>query len=200
MKIIKYEKRKNGKYRVYLDNEDKIDLYEDTIINNKLLYSKEIDNKTIEDINNDNIINDIYNKCLKYIGIRIRSHKEMKEYINRYTNDEIVIENIFTKLLNSGLLNDELFTKAFVHDKYLLTSWGPHKIANELRCHNINENIINSYVYDIKEKAIDARIDKQIQKLKKRNKKNIRNKIYTNLLSLGYSNEAILRNINKYNF
>ena len=31
-----------------------------------------------------------------------------------------------------------------------------------------------------------------------RKKQNLRNKIYTNLLSLGYSNEMILRNINNY--
>ena len=31
-----------------------------------------------------------------------------------------------------------------------------------------------------------------------RKKVNLRNKIYTNLLSLGYSNEMILRNINNY--
>jgi hypothetical protein len=31
-------------------------------------------------------------------------------------------------------------------------------------------------------------------------KQNIRNKIYLNLLSLGYSNEMILRNINNYDF
>lgn len=33
-----------------------------------------------------------------------------------------------------------------------------------------------------------------------KNKPNLRNKIYTNLLSLGYSNEMILRNINKIDF
>ena len=39
----------------------------------------------------------------------------------------------------------------------------------------------------------------EINKLIKSNRKktNLRNKIYTNLLSLGYSNEMILRNINK---
>ena len=46
------------------------------------------------------------------------------------------------------------------------------------------------------------KINKQITKLMKSNRKkqNMRNKIYTNLLSLGYSNEMILRNINNYDF
>ena len=46
------------------------------------------------------------------------------------------------------------------------------------------------------------KINKQITKLMKSNRKkqNIRNKIYINLLSLGYSNEMIQRNLNNYDF
>ena len=55
---------------------------------------------------------------------------------------------------------------------------------------------------EISDEVIDEKINKQIIKLMKssRKKQNIRNKIYTNLLSLGYSNEMILRNINNYDF
>ena len=33
-----------------------------------------------------------------------------------------------------------------------------------------------------------------------KNKPNLKNKIYNNLLNLGYSSEFILENLNKYNF
>lgn len=202
MKIIKYEKKKNGKYRVYLEEGNKVDLYEDTIINNKLLYKKEITKEQIEDINNDNNKNDIYNRCLKHIGVRIRSKKELNEYIKRYTEDDIIIDEILEKLTNTNLINDEEFARAFTHDKLILTGWGPYKIANDLRNHNISEEIINKHISNIKDKDIDERINKQIQKMikSKKNSKDVRNKIYTSLLSNGYSNEMILRNINKYNF
>lgn len=202
MKIIKYEKKKNGKYRVYLEEGGKIDLYEDTIIKNKLLYKKEINKEKIEDINNDNNKNDIYNRCLKYIGVRIRSKKELIEYIKRYTEDDIIIDEILEKLTSTNLINDEEFARAFTHDKLILTGWGPYKIINELRNHNISEEIINKHISNIKDKDIDERINKQIKKMikSKKNSKDVRNKIYTSLLSNGYSNEMILRNINKYNF
>ena len=72
----------------------------------------------------------------------------------------------------------------------------------EIKKHKIDSNIIYKYLSNIDEEIIDNKINKQITKLIKSNRKkqNLRNKIYTNLLSLGYSNEMILRNINNYDF
>ena len=48
---------------------------------------------------------------------------------------------------------------------------------------------------------IVEKINKQINKLIKSNrgKSNLRNRIYNNLLSLGYSSDMIVANISKYN-
>ena len=43
MKIIKYQKLSGNKYNVFLDNGEKIKLYEDVIIKEELLLKKEID-------------------------------------------------------------------------------------------------------------------------------------------------------------
>ena len=79
---------------------------------------------------------------------------------------------------------------------------GPYRIEKELNKHQIDKIIISKYLSNIDDELIDNKINKQINKLIKANHKkiNLRNKIYLNLLSLGYSNEMILRNINKYNF
>ena len=104
------------------------------------------------------------------------------------------------KLIKNKLLDDNNFTKAFIHDKLNFTTMGPYKIEQELKKHQINSSIINEYICSIDEDIIDTKINKQINKLIKSNRKktNLRNKIYLNLLNLGYSNEMILRNINKY--
>ena len=83
MEIIKYEKKSNGNYLIYLDDGRKIKLNEDVILKHKLLYKKEIDDFLLEEIINDNNNYDIYNKCVNYIGVRLRSIHEMKEYMER---------------------------------------------------------------------------------------------------------------------
>ena len=68
MKIDKYEKKSQGKYRLYLDNGEVIDTYDDVILNQNLLLKKEI---TLEDINQlivDSDIQESYNSCVKYIN------------------------------------------------------------------------------------------------------------------------------------
>lgn len=202
MKIIKYEKKGNNKYKIYLENNQSIDVYEDVILKNNLLYKKELDNLLLEKISKENEDEEIYNKCVKYISVRIRSIKEIKEYLRKKETDNILIEETINKLINNNLLNDETFTKAFIHDKLNFTTMGPYKIEQELKKHKIEDSIIYKYIKNIDDETIDNKINKQIIKLMKSNKKkqNIRNKIYLNLLSLGYSNEMILRNINNYGF
>lgn len=200
MKIIKYEKKASNKYKIYLENNESIDVYEEVILKHKLLYKKEIDNELLKKLSEDNLKEDIYNKCIKYISVRIRSEEEMKEYMKSKGIADEEIEKTIEKLKNSSLLDDDKFTKAFVHDKLQFTTMGPYKIEQELKKHKIKNDIINKYIYEISEEALDVKINKQINKLLKstRKKQNIRNKIYTNLLSLGYSNETILRNLNNY--
>jgi len=202
MRIIKYEKKGNNTYKVYLENNQNITLYEDTIIKNNLLYKKEIDKSLLKKLDADNSQEDIYNKCVKYISVRIRSIHEIKEYLQRKEVEESLIESTINKLIQNNLLNDELFTKAFVNDKLNFTTMGPYRIEQELKKHKIDSNIIYTYLNNIDDEIIDNKINKQITKLMKSNKKkqNLRNKIYMNLLSLGYSNEMILRNINNYDF
>lgn len=202
MKIIKYEKKGNNKYKIYLENSQSIDVYEDVILKNNLLYKKELDRSLLEKISKENEDEDIYNKCVKYISVRIRSTKEIKEYLRKKEIEDSLIEETINKLINNNLLNDETFTKAFIHDKLNFTTMGPYKIEQELKKHKIDDSIIYKYIKNIDEETIDNKINKQIIKLMKANKKkqNIRNKIYLNLLSLGYSNEMILRNINNYDF
>jgi len=200
MKIIKYEKKGNNKYKVHLENNESINIYEDVIIKNNLLYKKEMDRELLEKIDNDNSQFDAYNKCVKYISVRIRSKHEIEEYLKKKEIEPSLIDETIDKLIKNNLLNDDIFTKAFVNDKIKFTTMGPYRIEQELKKHHIDSNIIYKYLNEIDDVTIDDKINKQINKLIKssRKKQNLRNKIYMNLLSLGYSNEMILRNLNNY--
>lgn len=200
MQIIKYTKKGNGNYDILLDNNKKITLSEDLILKNNLLYKKEVDPYLLEELLTENIKYDIYNKCVKYISIRLRSINEIKEYMKRLNADEETINNTIERLLKNNLLNDEVFTKAFIQDKLNFTTMGPYRIEQELKRQHIDNIIISKYLYNIDKDILITKINKQINKLIKSNKKkdNLKNKIYKNLISLGYSNDMILKELNKY--
>ena len=202
MEIIKYEKKPSGTYLVYLSDNRKIKLNEDIILKHKLLYKKEIDESLLTEITKENNDYNIYNKCIKYIGIRLRSTNEIKEYIKKNGASSEILDETIERLEKNRLLDDDAFTKAFINDKLNFTTMGPYRIMEELKHHKIDTAIINKYLNQIDEDKINTKINKQIEKIMKthKNKPNLKNRIYHSLINLGYDSESILNNLNKYNF
>ncbi len=201
MEIVKYIKKGNGNYQIIFDNEKKINIQEDVIIKNNLLYKKEIDNDLLLKIIVENEEYEIYNKCVNYIGVRLRSINEIREYMARKDISLEKQEEVIERLLKNKLLDDSVFARAFIKDKMNFTTMGPYRIELELKKHKIDDKIIKKYINEIDRDMIYDKIDRQINKLIKsnKNKGNLRNKIYNNLLGLGYSSEMVVSMINKYN-
>ena len=105
MKILKFKKISNEKYKVYLDNGDVLPLFEDVIINNKLLITKEIRDDMYNKLLKQNNEIHAYNMSLKYISIRMRSIKEVREYLKRKDVCDELIDIIITKLQKQDYLN-----------------------------------------------------------------------------------------------
>lgn len=200
MEIVKYEKKGNNNYQVYLDDGRKILLNEDVILKHRLLYKKEIDDFLLSDILTENANYGIYNKCVKYLGVRMRSINEMREYMQRIGATDDVINTTINKLLKNKLLNDDAFAKAYVNDKIKFSTLGPYRIAADLHRQHIDDVIIYKYIDQIDDDFLYTKIDKQICKLIKSNhkKNNLKAKIYNNLVNAGYSQSMIIEVLNKY--
>ena len=202
MRIEKYEKKGNNNYQIYLDDGRKILINEDVILKYKLLYKKEIDEFFLNEILADNANYNIYDKCVKYIGVRVRSINEIREFMERKEVSPQVIEETIKQLIKRKLLDDDAFTKAYVNDKIKFSSLGPYRIEADLKKQHIDDGIISKYIGAIDEAFLYNKIDKQINKLIKSNHKkaNLKAKIYNNLVNAGYSQSMIIEVINKYNF
>ena len=202
MLIKSYEKKSNGLYKVYIDDDNYL-ISEEVIIKYKLLYKKEISLEELEIILNETNYYDIYNKCIKYISYRIRSKYEIRNYLNKFKLDYSTIENIIEKLEDNNLINDEIFVKAFVNDKIIFTTSGPYKIKLELLKHNIDKYLIDKYLDNIDKDLIYNKISKIVEKNlknKKYPKSVLKNKIYKTLVNNGYYNEDIMYILNIYEF
>lgn len=202
MKIEKYLKTGKSKYQLYLDNGEVIDTYDDVILKEELLLKKELDNYTYQKIITETKLQDYYNSALKYISIRIRSTKEIIDYLKRKKVEEEDINYIIAKLTKEKLLDDNYFCQCFIKDKLRFTTMGDYKIIYELKKHNIPQNIIENNKYLLSEEILIEKIDKIIKKKietnKKLDKSNLRNKLYNNLLNAGYSSNLVVKRLNYY--
>lgn len=204
MKIEKYKKLTDNKYRVTLDNGTIIDTYEDVIVKNNLLYKKEIDLNLLKEIETDNEYQEAYNMALKYITVRLRSINEIEVYLKKKNIKQEVIEDTILRLKKSNFLNDEVFAKAFIKDKLNFTTMGKYKLIQELKKLKVEESIINTQIGAIEEEVWYERIDKLINKYLKSNKKHseniLKNKIYIYLVNLGYDKSLVINSLNNYEF
>lgn len=204
MKIEKYELTKKNSYNIYLSNGEVITLNERVITKNELLLRKEINSELYDKLKYENNIYDAIDKAIKYISVRLRSTKEIKDYLIKRGYSLDVVEAAIKELLNNKYLDDDIFTKAYIKDKLSFTSKGDYKIKMELVQLGIDNNIIESNIAMIDEDILINRIKKSIEKDIKTNKKYkgvvLKNKIYNHLITQGYSKEKVLNVINIYDF
>ena len=204
MNIVKYELTKKNKYNVYLSNGEVITLDERTITENELLLKKEIDRELYDKVIRESKIYELMDIAIKYISVRLRSIKEIKEYLKKKDGEEDLIDTAVTKLIKLGYLDDDRFAKAFIKDKLNFTSMGDYKIKMELERLGVSYEIIENNISLIDESILEEKIKKQIEKDIRTNKKHtgqmLKNKIYTHLVSSGFSKEKVIRVLNNYNF
>ena len=141
MKINKFKKVGTNKYKIYFDN-DILTVYEDVILKYNLLYKKDIDDDLLHEINKDNFKASIYDTAIKYISIRMRSVKELREYLTKKKFECKNIDEVIDRLLHENILNDSNFARCYVNDKLLLTNNRPDKIKSDLMRLGINDDII----------------------------------------------------------
>lgn len=204
MEIVKYELTKKNIYNVYLSNGEVLELDESVITNNELLLKKRIDNDLYDKLKRDNKICILVNASIKYINVRLRSIKEIKDYLLKKEDDTDLIDEVISRLIKMGYLDDRRFTEAYIKDKLNFTSWGDYKIINELNKLGIssldiedNTDLLND---DILNERMSKIIDKDIRTNKKYSGLKLKNKIYNHLLTSGYSKEKVISLINSYDF
>lgn len=204
MQIVKYEFTKKNKYNVYLSNGEVLNLQEQVITENELLLKKEISQELYNKLVRDNKIYELMEMAVKYISIRLRSIKEIKDYLLKKGGSNNEVEDAVQRLIESGYLDDDRFTKAFIKDKLKFTTIGDHKIKMQLNNLGVSSSIIEDNMDKIDNNIIEEKIKKIIEKDKKRNKKYtgqiLKNKIYNHLLNQGYSQDKVITIINTYDF
>ena len=195
MKIDKIQKLKNNKYKIIIDDEA-IVTFDNVILEQNLLYKKNIDKDLYEKIINDTEYYNIYDKAFKYSLRKRRSEKEIKIYLINLNIEDHIIDKIILQLKKINLINDIEYCRAFINDRVYLSKNGIDKIKYDLLNQNISIDIIDKELDNIDKDIFYNRLEKMIQKKIKTNTKysnyKLKQKILNDMLNLGYNKELIL--------
>lgn len=194
MEIKSYKKLRSNLYEISFKNGDKYKIYDDIILKYELLIDKEVAKKKLEKILEDNALLAAYYRALKYINTKMRTELEIRKYLERYEFTKKQIDYAVSKLKDEGYIDEKRYVQAFINDALNLTLNGPKKIKEELKKLGINEVVIDDYISQIDDGEWIPRIKRIVEKKAKVNKQGERafkNKVYSDLILLGYYSEDI---------
>ncbi len=196
MKIERFKKTTKGKYKLYLDNGEVLSLYEDVIVNNNLVLTKEINESMLDGLIAQNNDVHVYGVSINYLSIRQRSKKELEDYLIKKGASKEAISITINRLEKEGYLNDFKFAKAFSNDQMLLTNKGPYAIKRELIKRGITEEVANEVIDDIDDEIVKEKLfnlmEKQVR-IKKASSSMLKIKLLNYFTNLGYEREMILK-------
>jgi len=201
MQVKEIKKLKSGKYKIKIDD-NTITTYDDVILKNKLLYNREVDHSSYEQIELDSEYYDIYYRAVNHILRKLRSTLEIRAYLEKMDVPDVDQEKIVSKLLEAGLLNDQAYIKAYISDSFYLSGDGPYKIQNYLLSQELDEVTIEDEISKLDNGEIQAKlkkiIDKKIKNDNKHSSYQLKQKIILDMTNLGYSKDMICEILDGY--
>ncbi len=204
MKIIKYKKTTKGRYKVLLDDDRTLLLYEDVILKHELLLKKELTEDEIFEAEKYNQECDVYYVALNSINSRFKSVLELRKYLEKKEYPSELIELAINKLLKQGYLNDRSFCKSYINNQIITTSKGPYKIRRELRDKGVSDDIIEDEIVifdnELEIEKVTKLADRMFRTNKTRGGSVLRKKITTDLTNMGYSTDIIYKVLSDYDF
>lgn len=162
---IKKLVKKGKNYQLTIDNKGQVTVFsvsEDLIVEYRLLQGKIIEENQFKIIKAAINRDSYYQKVLKYALFKPRTRKEIFEYLDKLQVEEYAY--YLTKLEKMKLLDDDSYTKIFVHEAIFFKRIGPRKITEDLKIKGIKINLINESLTIYSESQLQENINFWLEK------------------------------------
>lgn len=93
--------------------------------------------------------------CYRYLSIRNRSEKEIRDYLTKKKAEPEIIDAIVERLKKQKFLNDESFARSWVLNRARLKPKGKMLLKIELRQKGIKDDIISKVLSEVQEEIPD---------------------------------------------
>jgi regulatory protein len=131
--------------------------------------------------------------CYRYLTIRNRSEKEIRDYLLKKNADPDIIDAIVSRLYEQKFLDDEAFARSWVRSRAMFRPRGKRMLQIELQQKGISKELIQQVLSeqteDVPDELTQAKnlIGKRVQKLHGEPRQVIYQKVGAFLARRGYS-------------
>lgn len=134
-------------------------------------------------------------RIYRYCAYQERSHQEVKNKLYEFglTTDEV--NELLTKMITEGFLNEERFAKAFAGGKFRIKKWGRLKIIRELESQGLTKKCISRGLGEIEltdyRKTLRNLLIKKAEQTEELNLFKKRDKVAKYAIGKGYEPEMV---------
>lgn len=196
---ITTQKRNKHRYNIFLTNGHEEDygfsVDEDVLIQYNLRKGLELSESTIEQLLREDTLQKSYTQVIGYLSYRMRTKKEIIDYLEKKEVDHEHITKIMEKLTARKLIDDREFADSFVRSRIQTTTKGPALVKQELQAKGIAaliaDEAIKQYDYDLQHKKASKIAEKRSKKSGRHSVKKQQQQLQATLLRNGFSQEVI---------
>lgn len=136
-----------------------------------------------------------YEKISSYCAYQERSHKEVRNKLYEYGLHRGEVDELLSRLITDGFLNEQRFAKAFAGGKFRIKKWGRNKIVHELEAHGVAPKCIRLGLNEINatdyKKTLLQLVSKKLAETKEENPFKRRNLVARFVIGKGYEPELV---------
>lgn len=156
----------------------------------KLKVGQELSPEFASELQQSSDFGKLYDRTLKWAYMRLRSEREVRDYLRKLTDSEDVKQSIMARLEKLGLIDDAEFARAWVASRRRSKHSSDVKLRSELRQKGVEESIIAN---QLSEAEVDesAALMRLVEKKRKLSRYKDNEKLMRYLAGQGYRYDQI---------
>jgi regulatory protein len=192
---LKVQKRDSERFNVYLDGTYYCVLSAEAIVKNQLKIGAAVSREQIDSLQLETEKAQAINKTIKHLGGRLKTKKQVRDYLKTKGYVPAVINEVLDKLNEYSFIDDEQYAQEYI--RCSAKNKGKRRIENELKQKGVAEELIKQKTADIENEFESAlELAKKYMKNKELSRENSA-KLYRYLSYRGFASGDIIKVIKK---
>ncbi|WP_164219855.1 recombination regulator RecX [Virgibacillus sp. YIM 98842] len=196
---ITTQKKYKNRYNIFLDDGQGekygFSVDEAVLVEYRLRKNLELDESQISTLIQKDTLHKSYTLAITFLSYRMRTKKEIYDYLVKKEVDEEHIPQIIDKLTEEKLLDDVQFANMFVSSRINTSTKGPLLIKKELMDKGVSETIANEaiqqFTYEEQYDKASKWAEKKLSQSKKDSFRQRVDKLRANLMQKGFTQDVV---------
>jgi len=134
-----------------------------------------------------------FNLCVKYISSRLKTEKQIKDYLYKHEYKKITVESVIEKLKNYGIVDDKIYAESYIKSN---SNFSKNKVKQKLMQAGVKNENFDEQISEIDEFESCVKHTEKFFKNREINKQNLE-KLIRRLSGMGYTWDTIKSVLNK---